>query len=259
MNSKNVDALRHLRLAGVVRLGLGGGRGPTDAYVFDPHRLALPSWACALGDAGPPALLVTLDRHLDIVVPERPADMPDRSAGLHALDEHARWKLDVRNYDHILAAMEANLVGDALIIARTRPRGSFAGDIYVDTRGRSHRIVTVTTVDRAAEAYLRPGPTDAVRDVLEAASAVLLDVDLDCFTSLSDADPTTVLPWPKAVIREFLLPLDSEPFWDAVLGKAVALTLAREPHHCGGLLASGDLFQDAAQVLFRELLRTEPP
>lgn len=253
------DAARHLRLAGVVRLGLGGGRGPSDAYVFDPHRLALPSWACALGASGPPALLVTLDRHLDVVVPARPGDVPDRSAGLRALDEHARWALDVRNYDHIVAAMEAGLVGDVLFIARTRPRGAFAGDTYVDTRGRAHRLVVVPTVDRASEAYSAPAPGDAVREVLERAESVLLDVDLDCFTSLSDADPTTVLPWPRSIIREFLLPPDSEPFWDAVLGKAVALTLAREPHHCGGLLASGELFRDVAEVLFRELLRVEPP
>ncbi|GEN06148.1 UPF0489 domain-containing protein [Myxococcus fulvus] len=253
------DAPLHLRLAGIIRLGLGGGRGPTDAYVFDPHRLALPSWAMALGDSGPAALLVTLDRHLDVVVPRRPEAVPDRSAGLRALDEHARWELDVRNYDHILAAMEAGLVGDALFIARTRPRGAFAGDTYVDTKGRSHRLVVVPTVDRASEAWSHPAPGDAVRDVLEDAERVLLDVDLDCFTSLSDADPTTVLPWPRAIIREFLLPEGCEPFWDAVLQRAVALTLAREPHHCGGLLASGELFRDAADVLFRELLRVEPP
>ncbi|MFY2563809.1 hypothetical protein ACN469_39835 [Corallococcus terminator] len=253
------DALRHLRLAGIIRLGLGGGRGPTDAYVFDPHRLALPSWACALGESGSPALLVTLDRHLDVVVPREPGKVPDRSAGLRALDEHARWSLDVRNYDHILAAMEAGLVGDALLVARTRPRGSFAGDTYVDTRGRPHRLVSVTTVDRASEAWNHPAPGDAVREVLERADQVLLDIDLDCFTSLSDADPTTVIPWPRAVIREFLLPEGSEPFWDAVLKRTVALTLAREPHHCGGLLASGELFRDAAEVLFRELLRVEPP
>jgi hypothetical protein len=119
--------------------------------------------------------------------------------------------------------------------------------------------VVVPTVDRAAEAWNHPAPGDAVRDVLEGAGQVLLDVDLDCFTSLSDADPTTVLPWPKAIIREFLLPEGSEPFWDAVLRKTVALTLAREPHHCGGLLASGELFRDVAEVLFRELLRTELP
>jgi hypothetical protein len=253
------DALHHLRLAGVIRLLLAGGRGPTDAYVFDPHRLALPSWACALGEAGAPALLVSLDRHLDVVPPRQPEAVPDRSAGLRALDEHARWSLDVRNYDHILAAMEAGLVGDALLIARARPRGSFAGETYKDTRGREHRLVSVPTVDRAAEAFHNPSPGDAVREVLERAEGVLLDVDLDCFTTPSDADPTTVLPWPRSIIREFLLPEGSGSFWDAVLSKAVALTFAREPHHCGGLLASGELFKDAAEVLFRELLHAEPP
>jgi hypothetical protein len=253
------DSHQHLRLAGVIRLALGGGRGPTDAYVFDPHRLALPAWACALGEDGPPALLVTLDRHLDLVVPAEPAAVPERGAGLRALDEHARWRLDVRNYDHVLAAMEAGLVGDVLVIARARPRGALLADTYVDTRGRTHRLVVVPTVDRAAEAWLHPAPGDRVREVLDAAPRVLLDVDLDCFTSPSDADPTTVLPWPQDIIREYLLPPDSEPFWEAVLARCVALTLAREPHHCGGLLASGRLFQDAAQVLFREVLRTEPP
>lgn len=252
------DSHQHLRLAGVIRLSLAGGRGPRDAYVFDPHRLALPSWACALED-GPPALLVTLDRHLDLVVPAAPAAVPDRSAGLRALDEHARWALDVRNYDHVLAAMEAGLVGDALVLARARPRGTYAGEVYVDTRGRTHHLVVVSTVDRAAEAYAAPAPGDRVRQVLETAERVLLDVDLDCFTTPSDADPTTVLPWPRSAIREYLLPPGAEPFWDAVLERCVALTLAREPHHCGGLVASGALFQDVAEVLFRELLRTDPP
>ena len=178
---------------------------------------------------------------------------------LRALDEHARWSLDVRNYDHVLAAMEAGLVGDVLVLARARPRGALQADTYVDTRGRSHRLVVVSTVDRAAEAYHQPAPGDRVREVLDAAGPVLLDVDLDCFTSPSDADPTTVLPWPRDIIREYLLPPGSEPFWDAVLGRCVALTLAREPHHCGGLLASHRLFQDVAQVLFGELLRTELP
>ncbi|MGZ3458601.1 MAG: hypothetical protein ACXU86_08860, partial [Archangium sp.] len=125
--------------------------------------------------------------------------------------------------------------------------------------GREHRLVAVSTVDRAAEAFNAPAPGDAVREVLEAAPRVLLDVDLDCFTSLCDADPTTVLPWPRSVIRDYLLPPDSESFWEAVLGRCAALTLAREPHHCGGLLASAALFRDVAEVLFRELLGTEPP
>lgn len=249
----------HLRLAGLIRLSLSGGRGPADAYIFDPHRLALPAWACALGTEGPPALLITLDRHLDLVVPEAPQAVPDRSAGLRALDEHARWSLDVRNFDHILAAMEAGLVGDAVVIARARLRGAFSGEVYTDTRGRPHRIAVVPTVDRAAEAWREERPGDTIRTLVESTERILLDVDLDCFTSPSDADPTTVLPWPRTVIREFLLPSGSEPFWEAVLSRSMALTLAREPHHCGGLLASNELLRDVAEVLFRELLRVDPP
>ena len=76
-------AADHLRLAGVVRLGLSG-RGPKDAFLFDPHRLALPSWTVALGEQRD-ALLITLDRHLDLVPPASPQAIPDASAGLRAL------------------------------------------------------------------------------------------------------------------------------------------------------------------------------
>lgn len=251
----------HLRLAGVTRLALGGARGPRDAYLFDPHRLALPCWALAVGD-GPPALLVTLDRHLDLVPPAHTQQVPDRSAGLRALDEHARWGLDVRNYDHILAAMEAGVVGDALLIARARPRGSLVAEEFVDRRGGRHRLLTVPTVDRVAEAFGARDAAPAAREaeaLLSRAGQVLLDVDLDCFTSPSDADPTEVLPWPRPTIRSFLLPEGSGPFWDAVLSRCVALTLAREPYHCGGLLAANRLLEDALQVLFVELLGAELP
>lgn len=249
----------HLRLAGVLKLTLAGGRGPRDAYLFDPHRLALPAWAAALGEAGAPALLVTLDRHFDLVPPAHPERVPDRSAGLRALDEHARWSLDVRNYDHILAAMEAGLVGDALFIARAAPRGAYTADTYTDTRGRVHRLVRVPTVDAAAQALALDPPHQGARALLEGEGPLVLDVDLDCFTSLSDADPTQVLPWPRAAIRDFLLPPDSEAFWERVLARSVALTLAREAHHCGGVLAADALFADASAVLFEELLRTALP
>jgi hypothetical protein len=254
----------HLRLAGVTRLALSGPRrrGPQDAFLFDPHRLALPCWALAVGEAGPPAMLVTLDRHFDLVRPERPEAVPDLAAGLRALDEHVRWELDVRNYDHILAAMEAGVVGDALFIARARPRGSLEAGEYVDRRGGRHRLLVASTVDRVSEGFGTPAASPLSREVealLARAGRVLLDVDLDCFTSPSDADPTEVLPWPRTAIRSFLLPEGSGAFWDAVLGPALCLTLAREPHHCGGLLATGRLLEEALGVLFGELLGAELP
>jgi hypothetical protein len=238
----------HLRLAGVTRLELEG-RGPRDAFVFDPHRLALPCWALALSvPPSGPALLITFDRHLDLAIPAAP--VPERSAGVLALDAHARLELDVRNIDHVVAAMEAGLVGDVLCFARTRLPGALEGGVHRDRRGVEHRI----DVARSLEDWLDSGGR-----LPEGDAPVLLDVDLDCFTTQSDADPRAIVPWPRELIRAHLLPEDGRAFWEAVLPRAVALTLAREPYHCGGLLAANRLFDAAAPVLFEELLGGRVP
>jgi hypothetical protein len=56
-----------------------------------------------------------------------------------------------------------------------------------------------------------------------------------------------------------MMPAGSEVFWAEALGRCVALTLAREPYHCGGLVAAGRLFEDAAAVLFQQLLGADLP
>jgi hypothetical protein len=231
-------------LAGVTRLSLAGRRGPRQAYLFDPHRLAFPCWWEACHE-GPPALLVTLDRHFDLVPPR--AALPS-GASLRAVDEYTRWELDPLNVDHILAAMDAGLIGDAIAIARASPAGAFTGEDY-----RGHRIARAPTLDRIANAPVR----HPALDWIAAADRIVLDLDLDCFTSPSDADPTTVLPWPIEVIREFLRPGD--PFWEPLLERCIALTVACEPPHCGGVVAADRLFADLAQVLFVELLGADLP
>jgi hypothetical protein len=239
----------HLRLAGVTRLSVLGRRGPRDAFVFDPHRLALPCWALALEGRGP-ALLVTFDRHLDLVPPADPAAVPEAGAGVRALDEHARWALDPRNVDHVLAAAEAGLVSGIVAIARSAPAGAFEGPSWRDRRGGEHPLLRAPTLAAAIPAAL---------PLLAAAERVLLDVDLDCFTTLEAADPLTPLPWPREKIRALLFPPGSEPFWDALLPRCAALTLAREPAHCGGIVASHRLFEDAAAVIFEELFGADLP
>lgn len=242
--------------AGVIELSLGG-RGPRRAFVFDPHRLALPCWA--LSTSGQPALLVSLDRHFDTVAPATPP-APGWSAAHY--DEHARAQLSPRNTEHILAAMEAGLVGDAILIARAWPLGAVRDEAWVDSRGVTHRLMHAALVDALAADFGTPRASPESRQaqaLLSEAPCVLLDVDLDCFTSPSDADPTTVLPWPEDVIEAHVLPRGSEAFWEAVLSKCVALTFAREPGHCGGLLASGRLFEAAARVIFGRLLGTDLP
>ncbi len=240
-----------LRLAGVTQLSLTGARGPRRAFVFEPHRLAYVSWASALVE-GPPPLLVTLDRHFDLVAPAEVAGIPERRAGLEAHDGFARWRLDVRNVDHVLAAMEAGFLGDAVVIARTRLPGAFEGAEYRDRSGTPHRIWTYATVEQAAA-------DPALVERLRAAPRVALDVDLDCFTTPCDAEPTTVLPWPRAVIDAFLFPPGHEAFWSALLDKCALLTLARESAHCGGIVAGNRLFEDVADALFVRLFGADLP
>jgi AcrR family transcriptional regulator len=184
------------------------------------------------------------------------------TAGLRALDEHARWSLDVRNIDHVVAAMEAGLVGDVLAIGRSRPAGALPGPTWTDRRGGVHRLATAPSLAHVADGFGGEAPSPHAEDaaaLLAASGPVLLDLDLDCFTTPSDADPTTILPWPADAIREFLFPDGAAAFWDAVLPRCAALTLAREPLHVGSLIAAGRLFETAAPILFGELLGTGLP
>ncbi len=239
-----------LRLSGITHLTLG--KSPPDAFVFEPHRLALPSWAWALRDGPKPAVLVTFDRHLDLVAPKV---LPPPDADVLAIDEYARRKLDVRNVDHILAAMEAGLLSDAVVIARSRPEGCVTGDRWVDSHGVTHRLLVAPSLDRLVNS---PMGVDAAK-LISQAHATLLDFDLDCFTTMCDADPLSVVPWPVELIREQVLPPGSESWWADVLAKCKGLTFARESAHCGGMVAGDRLFASAAQVVFKELLRVDLP
>lgn len=241
-----------LRLAGITHLVLSPRVGPRDAFVFEPHRLALPSWAWALREAPRPAVLVTFDRHLDLAAP---TILPPEDAGILALDTYARRQLDVRNVDHILAAMEAGLISHVIVLGRLRPEGCVSGDQWVDSRGRVHQLLIAPSLDRLLNG---PLATEAMR-LLSEAKSTLLDFDLDCFTTLCDADPLSVVPWPLELIREQLLPEGSKDLWAALLKKCVGLTFARESAHCGGLVAGDRLFADAAEVIFKELLAVNVP
>jgi hypothetical protein len=237
-----------MRHAGVIELQIGG-RGPKSGYVFDPHRLALPCWA----DVEPPSLLLTFDRHFDTVRPkfEVPAGLEPQQYDAIALN-----KLDHRNFDHILGAMSAELISDVIIVARAKPVGA------VTTSFAGHEFITAPTLDIISAEWGTPLASPEGKraySAVERASTIILDVDLDCFTTPSDADPTSVIPWSLEVIRDFLLPRGSEAFWNSVLPKCQAFTFAREPSHCGGLIAAGRLFEHASQVIFAELFETDLP
>ena len=244
-------------LAGITHLSVNG-RGPADAYIFDPHRLAVPCWARAVEERKAPALLLTLDRHFDLV-PAKNA--PKRGLSVLELDEHARRQLDPRNYDHILGSIEGGLITDVIAVARAKPVGCFEGATYVSADRQAHQLIRVPSLDRLTDDFATPRATPESKQALElinTASHIILDIELDCFTSPSDVDPLTPLPWPESVIREFLC-LRDEAFWSAVLPKCSALTLAREPLHCGGLISTNHLFEVAAKLIFVDLLKADLP
>ncbi len=243
------------RMAGVTEVSLSRAN-PRRAFFFEPHRLALPCWA--LGGTGKPALLLTFDRHFDLVAPVH-CPAPGQTA--LELDAFARQHLDIRNYDHILAAMEAGVVSDVICVARAWPQGAFRQSTYVDARGEAHSILALRTLDDVIEAFghQRSNSLGAeAKSLLEQSDSVLLDFDLDCFTSPSDVNPTQVVPWTAALIRSHL-ETAAKPFWDAVLQKTGVVTCALEPAHCGGLVAAHDLFKTFAHVFFVELLQTDLP
>ncbi|MBL8910301.1 MAG: UPF0489 family protein [Archangium sp.] len=225
----------------VIELSLAG-RGPGRAWVFDHHRFALPCWA----EVGP-ALLITLDRHFDTVPPQNPPPRELRG------DELLRWtteKLDHRNYDHIPAAQHCGVITDAIIVARAKPVGARTD------------FCSAHTLDLISAEWGTPHASPEgkrAHQLVRAAERIVLDVDLDCFTTPSDADPTTVIPWTRELISDFVMPRGSSDFWNDVLAKCVGFTFAREPNHCGGLIAGGRLFETASQVLFVDLLKSDLP
>jgi hypothetical protein len=233
-------------LTGIVELEVQSRFGTLPVFVFDAHRLALPCWWSVLGPSAG-AVLFTLDRHFDLVPPS--SALPARNT-LREVDELARWELDARNVDHILAAMELGVLSDAVVLARSHPRGAFEGDAWTDSHGIEHRLFRAASLSELSEpAHAR----------LAQASQVVLDIDLDCFTSLLPGSAGEVSPWTRESVRGWLGLPDRRAFWDPLLSRVAAVTLAREPAHCGGVLASGRLFEDLAPVLFQELLGAELP
>lgn len=235
-----------LVLADVHRVTCPVAGAERDVFLFDHHRTAFTLWAQAARRRGPLTLL-TLDRHMDLETPRAAA--PRCDAPLEELDRFARFSLSPRNDDHVVAAMEAGALAGAAVVARSHePRSIDAFRPWRDATGASHPCAFAPTLERAGPDLLA---------LLDAAPAIALDVDLDCFTTRSDGHLDEVVPWDRALIEEFLLPPGFD--WPRVLAKVELVTIAREPYHCGGFARAARLWADFAAVFFERLLRVPQP
>ena len=238
-----------LALADVHRVTTRVGGRACDVFIFDHHRTAFTLWSLAAKAHGGPLTLLTLDRHMDLGIS---AQLPPAfDAPVEALDAFARHRLAPSNDDHIVSAMEAGAISDAAVIARSHaPADLNVFKPYVDRAGRRHPVAFSRDVDSIGDEILHR---------VARADAIALDVDLDCFTTLSDGHPDEVIPWDQEQIDSFLRPPGSEIFWTEALSRTRVITIAREPYHCGGFDRSALLWRAFAEVFFRRLLGVPAP
>jgi hypothetical protein len=238
-----------LALADVHRVTTMVGGREIEVFLFDHHRTAFTLWSLAAQRLKGPLTLLTLDRHMDFGVPE--VASPDYTSSIEELDAFARHRLATSNDNHIVAAMRAGAIGDAAVIARShQPPELERFRPFVDERGRKHRCEFAPTVSRAGAAIQR---------LVNESTQLVLDIDLDCFTTMSDAHVEEVLAWDAALIDEFLRPPGSEAFWADVLSRVEVITIAREPYHCGGFSKGAKLWIDFATVFFERVLGVPAP
>ena len=244
--------MRHplLALADVHRLTTVAFGRTLDVYLFDHHRTAFTVWCHEAARRGRALTLVTLDRHMDLNPPRHLP--PPFDAPLEQLDLFARHRLAPSNDDHIPAALEAGAIGDALVVARSHPPPSLETfRPYIGAAAVRHEVEFAPTIARTSPAQVewlrgREGP-------------IVLDIDLDCFTTMSDGDPDDVLTWDADQILRWLTPPGSEPFWALLRERVEVVTLAREPYHCGGFARGAKLWTAFAEVFFERLLGADAP
>jgi hypothetical protein len=242
------DGPSFLRLAHVHRVTTRITGTQRDLFVFDDHRAAFTLWSSAASEAGPLTLL-SFDRHLDLETPSVPP--PDLASPLAELDRYARESLSPRNDEQIVAALENGALADVALVARSHAPASLeAFHPYRDARDCEHRVAIARSLDDAGA---------ELTSLVEGAERLALDIDLDCFTTLSDADPEEVVPWDREHIDGFLRPAGSENFWSAALERTRLVTIAREPYHCGGLERCARLWSEFSEVFFHRLLGVPAP
>jgi len=243
--------MRHptLALADTHRVTTAIDGREVELYIFDHHRSAFAPWCHTAMQHGQAVDLITLDRHMDLqpmhLVP------PPHQASIAELDMFARHQLACSNDNHIPAAVEAGAIANTVVVARSHPPPDISSfRPYRDHSGTTHRFAFARS--------LASLDTDAM-ELLERGGPLILDIDLDCFTTRSDADPDEVLCWDDEHLRSWLLPPDHDRIWNAIRRRVVTITLAREPFHCGGFDRAARLWMRFSRLFFGEILSVSPP
>ena len=259
----------------------------TPAVVFRDHRWVLPVLHRA-GEAGKlrlPARVITFDRHRDSLAPLDSKRLFAREDSLQLTFEQlviiVKYHLSPRDDDWILSGMDLGLISDVVQFGSQRDTRDSNESIteYIDAHDMPHRIFYLdrpvheltykgALADRSHEAVAaglweilqwEPGEMKIRCDN----GGFLLDFDLDYFTFSWDR---YVMPFTDEIYEgEFGQPCQSHyyeeylprDFIRELSRKAGIITIASEPHFCGGPEKSRTILKKSNPILFEDQLRQD--
>lgn len=225
--------------------------------IYDDHRSILPVlWAARhhnlIDDA---ATLMVWDAHPDAVQPhiDSRREAYTRLRGMSELNQvcaYANDELSSNDDTWLVTAMEGGLVGDA-VYAFLQSRDNCIWH-YEDTGGGSHDFYDLydiastlghqsALVDTCRRSQLEPlwnalswNVSDNDFTLTERPNLVL-DIDIDAF-AIEES-----YPWREEMFCDAFEPLQG--FMRKLLRVARLITISKEPYHCGGHAASGEILR----------------
>jgi len=259
----------------------------TPAVVFRDHRWVLPVLHRA-GEAGElklPTRVITFDRHRDSLAPLDKKKLLTRRDALRLTFEQlviiVKYHLSPRDDDWIISGMDLGLISDVVQFgSQGDTRGSNESITeYIDEQDVMHRIFHLdrpvheltykgALADRSHEA-VAAGLWDILQWVPEEMKircdngGFILDFDLDYFTFSWDR---YVVPFTDEIFEGEFGQSCQSPFYKEYLPlnflrelsrKARIITIASEPHFCGGSEKSRTILKKSNHMLFEDQLHQD--
>lgn len=206
-------------------------------YIVENHEESFYFWCKAKKEMGiDESFLVMVDKHSDLSEWGKRQDFREEINQLDLTNLERIKKLaslprgDMQphriSYMQPVAAMEAGLVGDMLLVSPEPPYLK----IYEDLSKRKHRIFHCTHPNRLKDLLKKDELLRKRMGYPKGANSIILDIDLDFFTCLDENKVPHVV---KENRFKEIFSNESVLWW--VYGKAKLVTVSKEPIWCGGI------------------------
>jgi len=238
-----------------------------DVYVHDEHRWVLPiiSYLQINNNLPTPCNLIGFDYHTDTIDVSSLILNDIKIARANDLSVEKVIEicdsLDHQNHDWIKAGMELGMIDNAVIfgINSFDLHSCRDGKDYIDHYGNMHKIFCLSHIREELERggrLVEFHQKNEIWDILgldfnlqtktisaKNTNKALLDIDLDCFTGRFTVSQEYIVPWPDEVYQDVFSDASTYDSACGISGNDViremlksvgAITIAREPEHCGG-------------------------